>query len=212
MQNDFVRRRAPMEVPDARRVVPANQRLLAGFRRAGLPVVFTRYIACGDYAHLAGRLPWIRLLDPPVCACVPGHFRQYADRSSALDCADVIDELAPLPGEAVVDKPFFSAFHRADLHERLHAVGADGLLVTGTLTEMCVEDTARHAVHWGYPTVMVSDAVASNDAEAHAAALRSFARNYGWALGTDAALAMIQRRPGTAVAGPDALRVGLDFA
>lgn len=195
MQNDFVRVGAPMEVPDARAVVPANRRLLAAFRAAGLPVAFTRYVACDRYRRLAPRLPWLALLEPPVSACVPGHRRLYGDRAAALDCAEVIDELTPRPGEIVVDKQFYSAFHGTGFDERLRAAGVDGLVVTGTLTEMCVEDTARHAVHLGHPTVIVRDAVASTDPAGHRAALAGFARNYGWVLTVEAVLSLLAGLP-----------------
>jgi ureidoacrylate peracid hydrolase len=193
MQNDFVRAGAPMEVPAARGAIAPGLGLLSAFRAAGLPVAFTRYVACPDYRHLADRLGWVRLLEPPVNACVPGHLRTYADRPAPLDCAEVIDELAPLPGETVIDKTFFSAFHGTDLDARLRAAGADGVIVAGTLTEMCVEDTARHAVHLGYPTVLVRDAVASNDPVAHAATLRAFAINYGWTMNAREAAALLAR-------------------
>ena len=193
MQNDFVRVGAPMEVPDTRSILSTSGRLLAAFRSAALPIVFTRYIASEGYRRLGGRLPWIGLLEPPVSACVPRHLRSYIDRPTPLDCADVIDELAPRPGETVLDKEFYSAFHGTDLEHRLRAAGADGLVVTGTLTEMCVEDTARHAVHLGYPTVVVLDAVASTDPVGHGAMLAAFDRNYGWTLSTESVLSMLTR-------------------
>ncbi|ESR27071.1 isochorismatase [Lutibaculum baratangense AMV1] len=94
----------------------------------------------------------------------------------------MVDELEPRPEETVVDKVYFSAFHETDLDQTLRDLRVNSLIVTGTITEMCVEDTARHAVHHGYRTVVVSDAVASNDLAGHEAALRAFEKNYGWVL------------------------------
>lgn len=179
MQNDFVLEGAPMRVAQAAATVPVIAGLLAAFRARALPIAFTRYVATERYAHLAGRLPWLRLLRPPTQACVPGFERLYPGLEGPRDCAEMIDMLAPAPGEIVVDKPYFSAFHDTDLEARLRASGADRLVVTGTITEMCVEDSARHAVHFGWPVTLLSDAVSSDDPEAAAATLRAFARNYG---------------------------------
>ena len=93
-----------------------------------------------------------------------------------------------LPGETVLDKIYFSAFHATDFGERLEASGVDGLVFVGTVTEMCVEDSARHAVHFGYPTIVVRDAVSSNHVPSQQAMLDGFARNYGWVMTADEVL------------------------
>ncbi|WP_397543236.1 isochorismatase family protein [Roseovarius salis] len=192
MQNDFVRTGAPMEVPAARALLPRLETLLSKVRAARLPVIFTRYVATPGYEHLSGHLGWLKLIDPPVRACVPGVCRYYEDLRSSRDGADIVDELAPEPTEVMIEKPFFSAFHGTDLNQRLQALGTDGLIVTGTITEMCVEDTARHAVHHGYRTVIASDLVASNDPEMHDATLVAFARNFGQVASAEVILSQIQ--------------------
>ena len=182
MQNDFVRPGAPLEVPSARDTIPVISGLIEKFRRKGLPVIYTRYIADDLYQPLAARFGWIARLRPPVNACVPGHRRHYPDLGEMRGAIDVIDELAPLAGEEIVDKIYYSAFHRTDLEERLRGQGVDSLAIVGTITEMCVEDTARHAVHYGYPTVLVSDGLSSNTPRQHEATLEAFERNYGWVM------------------------------
>lgn len=185
MQNDFVREGAPFEVPDARRTVAAITRLIAAFRGLGRKVIFTRYIADPLYRPLGRHLAWIRALDPPVNACVPGFARYYRDVSGPRESIAVIDELAPEPEDIVLDKVYFSSFHGTDLDRQLAALGAGSLVICGTVTEMCVEDTARHAVHFGYPTTLASDAVSSNTPAVHQAALDAFARNYGFVAKTE---------------------------
>jgi len=185
MQNDFVRVGAPLEVPEARATIPTIARLLARFRQARQPVIFTRYVADKRYAHLKPKLSWLKLLEPPVNSCVPGFLRQYDDVLGELDVAEVIDELAPLPGEIVLDKVYYSAFHETDLEQIIREKRIGSLVVTGTVAEMCVEDTARHAVHFGLPTVLVEDAVSSNNEQAKRATLDAFGRNYGWVMRAD---------------------------
>lgn len=185
MQNDFVRVGAPLEVAEARATIPTISGLLTRFRQARQPVIFTRYVADKRYAHLKRKLSWLQLLESPVNCCVPGFMRCYEDVQGELDAAEVIDELAPLPGEIILDKVYFSAFHDTDLEQIIRDRKIGSLVLTGTVAEMCVEDTARHAVHFGLPTIMVSDAVSSNNAQAKQAALDGFGRNYGWVMRAD---------------------------
>ncbi|MER8447375.1 cysteine hydrolase [Mesorhizobium sp. M1066] len=185
MQNDFVRKRAPMEVPSARETIPAIGRLITAFRGNGKPVVFTRYIADPLYHGLAGKLAWIKLTDTPTHACVRGFMRSYGDVEGMRDAAEVIDELAPQHGDIVLDKIYFSAFHATDLAATLKLLVVDSLIFVGTVAEMCVEDSSRHSVHFGYPTIVAEDAVSSNHAPSRRAMLDAFARNYGWVMTTD---------------------------
>ena len=191
MQNDFVRKDAPMEVPSARETIPLIRKLISAFRNAGKPVVFTRYVADPLYRPLARKLDWIRLIDAPTHACVPGFMRAYGDIEGVRDAAEVIDELAPLGDEIVLDKIYFSAFHATDFASTLRQIEADSLVFVGTIAEMCVEDSARHAVHFGYPTIVVADAVSSNHLPGRQAALDAFARNYGWVMTTDQVLSAL---------------------
>ncbi len=59
-------------------------------------------------------------------------------------------------------------------------MGVGSLVVTGTVTQICVEETARQAFHHRFPTTVVADAVSSFDPELHAATLRNFAMKFGW--------------------------------
>ena len=179
MQNDFVRAGAPMEVPSARDTLPAIVKLRAAFRAAGAPVLYARYVYDPAYAHLAPQLPWLALCQPPVSACVPGTWRRYDDIPAEREGTAIVDELAPAADEPVIDKPYYSAFHGTGLAARLDGLGVQSLVVAGTMTEMCVEDTARHAVHFGLRTLLQADGVSSNDSAAHASTLAAFARNYG---------------------------------
>jgi nicotinamidase-related amidase len=186
MQNDFVRVGAPLEVPDARATIPAQRRLLEAFRAAGRPVVFTRFIA-GPKPTLMWN--WSPVIAPPTCACWPGFRRAYADVNGELDCTAVIDELAPLPEEPQIEKYGYSGFHRTNLTDVLRARGADTVVITGTVTQICVEDTARGAFHEGFRTVVVPDGVSSFDAELHRATLRNIDMKFGRVLTTDDVLA-----------------------
>jgi nicotinamidase-related amidase len=188
MQNDFVRAGAPLEVPDARETILAHQSLLAAFRARRLPVLYTRFIS-REEDNLLWR--WSPQCHPATRACWPDHARSYDDAPEPRPCADVIDELRPAPGEAVIDKYGYGGFHGTDLDARLQALGVHSLVVTGTVTQICVEETAREAFHHGYATTVVADAVSSFAPDLHAATLRNFAMKFGWISDAGAVIAAL---------------------
>lgn len=188
MQNDFVRVGAPLEVPDARATIAAHQALLARFRERRLPVVFTRFITFPAPSLL---WEWSPQVLPPTRCCWKGHRRFYADIGAERDCTEVIDELAPLPGEHLIDKFGYGAFHGTALDTTLRALGVQSLVVTGTVTQICVEETAREAFHHGYRTTLARDAVSSYLPDLHAATLKNFAHKFGWVEDSETLLAQL---------------------
>ena len=84
---------------------------------------------------------------------------------------DFIDELQPKQGEAVIDKPGYSAFANTDLALVLQNHGIEQLIFTGVTTEVCVHSSLRDAVDRGYHCILVGDACASAHQHLHAAAL-----------------------------------------
>src|SRR5437870_8052970 len=176
MQNDFVRVGAPLEVPDARETIDVHIELLDWFRTRKRPVIFTRFVA-GPAPTLMWK--WSPVIAPPVCCCWPGFMRGYGDVEGERDCVAVIDELAPLPGEHQVDKYGYNAFHRTRLTDLLLANQVDTVVITGTVTQICVDDTARGAFHEGFQAAVISDAVSSLAPDLHEATLRTLAMKYG---------------------------------
>jgi nicotinamidase-related amidase len=73
----------------------------------------------------------------------------------------IIDELQPIEGELVIDKPGKGAFYRTDLDEQLRLDGIRSLVVTGVTTEVCVHTTVREANDRGYECLVLSDCVQS---------------------------------------------------
>ncbi|MEQ9244082.1 cysteine hydrolase family protein [Roseovarius indicus] len=182
MQNDFVRQGAPLEVPTSRATIPVISGLVDTFHARDLPVIFTRFVS--------GPEPGLMWLWSPECrpdtkCCWPGHLRSYDDAEGALDCAAVVDELRPEAGDIVIDKRGYGAFHGTDLSARLRYLNVSSLVVTGTVTQICVEETAREAFHHGFRTTMVSDGVSSYAPDLHAATLKNFALKFGWVAGAE---------------------------
>ena len=176
MQNDFVRVGAPLEVPDTRATIEPIGKVAGLFRRASRPVVYTRFVTGHQETLLWTWSPQIR---PPICCCRVGLRRRYEDLGAERECAAVIDELAPRPGDYIVDKYWYGAFFRTNLHDILLSAGVDTVVIAGTVTQICVEETARGAFHLGLKTVVLSDCVSSFAPDLHAAALKNHAMKFG---------------------------------
>lgn len=191
MQNDFVREGAPMEVPDARATIPQHQKLIAFCRKAGIPVIYTRFLA-GPSPTLVWN--WSPKIAPPVLACRRGHKRYYADLKRTLECTEIIDELHPEDGDYIIDKYGYGAFHNTNLDNTLRSLGVESLILTGTVTQICVEETGREAFHNGYKTTLISDAVSSFMPDLHAATIKNFGMKFGWVMNTSQAIKELASR------------------
>jgi nicotinamidase-related amidase len=177
MQNDFVREGAPMEVPDARASLESHRRLIACFRGIDTPVIYTKFLATDTPSLL---WLWSPKCEPPTSACRRGVRRRYLDCAEDLECTDVVREIYPKEGDLVVEKFGYGSFHGTGLSDRLREMRVASLIVTGTVTQICVEETAREAFHNGFATTLVADAVSSFAPDLHAATLKNFAMKFGW--------------------------------
>jgi len=181
MQNDFVRVGAPLEVPDTRATIAPIKDVTRLFREAGRPVIYTRFVTGEKETLLWTWSPQIR---PPVCCCRLGFRRRYEELGAERECMAVIDELEVRSGDHVVDKYWYGAFQRTNLLDILQAEGVDTVLLAGTVTQICVEETARGAFHNGLKTVVLRDCVSSFAPDLQEACLKNHAMKFGMVLGS----------------------------
>jgi nicotinamidase-related amidase len=80
----------------------------------------------------------------------------------------------------VIEKFGYGAFHNTNLDDLLKARHVESLFITGTVTQICVEESAREALKRGYRTTIVADGVSSYTPDLHAATLKNFRSKFGW--------------------------------
>jgi len=142
-------------------------------------------------AELAQRFPertvFTRFITPPRPEDMPGMWRRYYEKwreatREQLD-SELLELMPPLarlaPPARVIDKTRYSAFVEPGLLTHLREREADGLIVTGSETDVCVLATVLGAVDLGYRVVLVRDAVCSSSDEGHDALLEVYHRRYG---------------------------------
>jgi ureidoacrylate peracid hydrolase len=177
MQRGFVEPGEAMEVPPARDAVPVIKGLVDGFRAKGLPVVFSEFTYSPAVPLLVGRL------HPEHLPAVPGTARGFGLPSSCClegdPSARVVDALRPLEGELVVRKHWYDAFAGTALDGALRARGVTGVVVTGTLTDVCVLATVVGAFNREYRVWVAADGVATLWPEIQHATLDIIGRAYG---------------------------------
>jgi ureidoacrylate peracid hydrolase len=151
----------------SRDAVEPVDRLAKAARAAGMPVLYTRYSLNADYSD-AGLLPEVY----PQIVEVGGMIRGSWDGA-------IVDELAPQPGDRVIDKTRYSAFYDTTLEEQLRELGIDTVIVCGVTTNVCVESTVRDAFFRDFRIVVPSDATAAVSPELHEGSLNDFRYAFG---------------------------------
>jgi nicotinamidase-related amidase len=116
---------------------------------------------------------------------------------------DIVEELRPIAGEVVLDKPGKGSFYATDLEHVLRNAQINTLIVTGVTTEVCVHTTVREANDRGFECLVLEDCVGSYFPEFHRVALEMICAQggiFGWVTHSSELLtSLIRERPGAAL-------------
>lgn len=163
MQNGFlIPGFSPLEVPGLAGIVPNINRLARRCRESGVLVVWTQQTYTEEWRSWARNFATPEMRDRIIAETAPGARGFAIHESLDVDGSDMH-----------IVKRRSSAFTpgASDLHERLQASGRDTLIITGTLTNVCCEATARDAMLMNYNTLFVADANGARSDEEHTATL-----------------------------------------
>jgi nicotinamidase-related amidase len=132
-------------------VVNNAARLADAFRKNGVPVFLVRVAFSPDYKDALRptvEAPWPVQPPPP-------------------DWADIVPEMGPKPGDIVITKHQWGAFHGTELDLQLRRRGITTIILCGIATNIGVESTARFAYEFGYNQIFAEDAMSALAVEEH---------------------------------------------
>jgi nicotinamidase-related amidase len=158
-------------------VVPNVARLIAAYREASAPVVYAR---CGSVRG-------------------DGSDQTARHRAQGLVCpvwskeAQILDEIAPEPGEILLTKSGSGCFTSTNLDHTLRNMGVTTTVLVGMWTNSCVETTARHAGDLDYGCVLVEDGCVAMTPENHRNALNYLDNNFCFVKSTEQVLAAVKQ-------------------
>jgi ureidoacrylate peracid hydrolase len=167
MQDFFLDPASPTFTCGGLAILPTLKKLIAGFREAGRPVMYTRHVHHPDHLD-AGIMGWWW-----EGMCLEGSPE-----------SNVHKEIAPLPNEKVILKHRYSTFYNSDLETVLRCLNVEDLVISGIMTNLCCESTARDAYYRDYRVFFLADGTGSINEEMHLASLLNL--SFGFAFITTA--------------------------
>jgi nicotinamidase-related amidase len=175
MQEFFLDPSSPSFTVGGPAVLPNIRRLIDAFRLAGRPVIYTRHVHHPDHID-SGILGWWW-----KGMCVEG-----------TPESEVHHDIAPLPSEKVIVKHRYSGFYNTDLETVLRCQGIEELVITGVMTNMCCDSTARDAYYRDLRVFFLADATGSVTEEMHVASLLNLGFGFAYVTTSDWTLQALQ--------------------
>jgi ureidoacrylate peracid hydrolase len=175
MQTFFLDPASPTFTVGGLAIIPGIKRLIKAYRAQNLPVIFTRHVHHPDHLD-SGIMGWWW-----EGMCIEGSPE-----------SEVHPELAPLPKEKQILKHRYSAFYNTDLETILRVLKVEDLVITGVMTNMCCESTARDAYFRDYRVFFLADGTGSISEEMHVASLLSLAFGFAHVTTVDKILQEVQ--------------------
>ncbi len=156
MQDYFIDPCSHAAVPSAPAIIHGIAALMARFSRCGYPVFRTRHINTAENAAMMAK--W---------------WRETLTDSNPLSAL-----ISSLPTSPVIEKNQYDAFYKTGLEASLRSAGADRVIITGVMTHLCCETTARSAFVRGFEVIFPIDGTATYNRSLHMNTLQNLAHGF----------------------------------
>lgn len=176
MQRFFLDPTSPTFTCGGQAIIPTLKKLIQFFRAVNLPVIFTQHVHHPGNLD-AGIMKWWW---PGMCL-------------EGSPDSEITGEIAPLRDEKVILKHRYSAFYNTDLETVLRCLNIKNLVISGIMTNMCCESTARDAYYRDYRVFFLADATGSINEETHLASLLNLAFGFAFVTTADSVLKQLQQ-------------------
>ncbi len=167
MQEFFLDPHSPTFTCGGLAILPGLTRLAQAFRKTNRPVIYTRHVHHPDHLDSGIMGWWWKGM------CIEGSAE-----------SKIHPDLTPLPSEKVIFKHRYSAFYNTDLETVLRCLRIEDLVISGIMTNLCCESTARDAYYRDYRVFFLADGTGSINEEMHLASLLNL--SFGFACVTTA--------------------------
>lgn len=168
-------------------LIPNINGLASAFRQIDAKVIYITYGA-----------------NLPDCSDVPRHIAGIVKATNNIEGQkehEIVSELAPRPGELVLNKTTMGAFRSTSIDTHLRAMGIETVVCVGVSTNNCVAMTAMEACDSQYGVVIVSDATGTDSEEMQGATLNMLRRLWARVMTADEVIAELTRGQRAAASG-----------
>ena len=174
MQYFFLNPISPTYTCGGLAILPNLKKVIQAFRHADRPVIFTKHV------HHAGGLD----------AGIMGWWWEGMCLEGSPE-SEIHQDISPKDNEKVISKHRYSAFYNTDLETVLRVLRIEDIVITGIMTNMCCESTARDAYYRDYRVFFPADGTGSITEEMHLASLLNLAFGFAWVTNVDTVLAQL---------------------
>ncbi len=175
MQNAFLHPDGPIYMPAGAAIADAVAAVANAFRAAGRPVFYTRHAEDPAGGNAGMMAFW---------------WEDSSPKEGTWEAA-IFEGLAPRPGDVVIPKIRYNAFVATDFELRLREAGVKDLAITGVMTNLCCESTARDAFMRDFRVFFAADGTAAPSLEFHRGSLLNLAYGFAYVLTCDELVAMV---------------------
>jgi len=168
MQRFFLDPSSPTFTCGGPAILPTLIRLIKAFRTANRPVIYTCHVHHPDQLDSGIMGWWWKGM------CLEGSPESR-----------VHDDISPLPGEKIIYKHRYSAFYNTDLETVLRCLKVEDLIITGIMTNLCCESTARDAYYRDHRVFFLGDCTGSINEKMHVASLLNLSFGFAYVTTSD---------------------------